>query len=145
MQATAFAEATAAVTTTSTSYEPLAGGPSVSVTVPPSGVIDVAAQATLLNASTSDGAVALYEDGAPVPGQADCTGVDPGLFAIPAGAGELAGGTPAGFGVACVTLGAPGEVVFHTSPGAHTYGLRYAASGGTAAFSNRRLYVTPRP
>jgi hypothetical protein len=106
-------------------------------------VIAVAAQATLAGTSTSDGAVALYEDGAPIPGQADCTGADPGLFALPVGAGDLRGGTPAGLGLACVTLGAPGAVMFHTSPGRHTYELRYAAPGRTATFSNRQLYITP--
>jgi hypothetical protein len=146
--ATGFAEAAGAVGTTSATYVALAGGPSVTVTVPASGVIDVAAQATLLDASDADGAVALYEDGAPMPGQADCTGVDPGLFVIPSGAGDFEGGTPAGLGLACVTLGAGGDVLFHTTPGQHTYELRYAACGcnpGTAEFANRRLYVTPRP
>jgi hypothetical protein len=144
---TAFAEATGTESTASGTYVQLPGGPSVTVTVPASGVIDVAAQATLTDASSADGAVALFEDGAPMPGQADCTGVDPGLFVIPEALGNT-GGTPAGLGLACVTLGAPGEVVFHTTPGQHTYELRYAACGcntGTAFFADRRLYVTPRP
>lgn len=127
------------------------GGPSVTVTVPASGLIEVWAQAVVY----AEGAVSLFEDGKPLAGQAELcspqedTGV---LFAVSAEVGEpITVGTPAAGGVGvCGSLGAPGPVLFQTTPGAHTYELRYASCGcedaaDPAGFSDRRLFVAPRP
>jgi hypothetical protein len=136
-----------------TAYQDL-GGPSVTVTVPASGLIDVAAQATLL-----DGAVSLYEDGQQVPDQDPndaCSG--PGgaspptgvLFGAPGGGPPLILGTPASINfIGCGSTGPPSAVLFKTSPGQHTYTLRYASCGcnapAPAEISDRFLAVTPRP
>ncbi len=137
-------------TANDTSYEDL-GGPSVTVTVPASGLIEVWAQAEI-----TDGAVSLFEDGQQVPGQDPnelCSG---GGTPPPADAllAELGGGTPtvlstpASFSPAgCGGLSAPGGVLFKTSPGQHTYSLRYAwcSCGVQGEFSDRLLAVAPRP
>ena len=142
------ASAAGPVTTSSETFVALSGGPAVEVTVPPSGLIEVWAQATI----SEDGAVSLYEDGKPVPGQAELCG--PGgagvLFAVEGSLGEpIALATPAGPGIGlCGSIGAPAPVLFQTSPGTHTYELRYADCGceGSApsTFSERRLFVGPR-
>jgi hypothetical protein len=132
-------------------FATLPGGPSVTVTVPASGLIEVWAQAVVY----AEGAVSLFEDGKPLAGQADLCSPQEGvgvLFAVSAEVGEpIAVGTPAVAGVGlCGSLGAPGPVLFQTTPGAHTYELRYASCGcedavEPAGFSDRRLFVAPRP
>jgi hypothetical protein len=135
------------VTTGSEEFLALAGGPAVQVTVPASGLIEVWAQATI----NEDGAVSFYEDGRPMGGQAELCGPEgPGvLFAVEGSPGEpLTVATPAGPGIGiCGSLGAPAPVLFQTTPGAHTYELRYAdcgCGGEDPSFSNRRLFVGPR-
>jgi hypothetical protein len=131
------------------------GGPSVTVTVPPSGLIEAVAQADV----DIDGAVSLFEDGQPMAGQdpngfCDTTG---GLVDVllsnefgPPGA-PLTLSTPGGPGPvgACGSVGAGAPNVFQTSPGTHTYTLRYGDCGCDpgidAEFSNRTLTVAPRP
>jgi hypothetical protein len=125
-------------------------GPSVTVRVPESGLIQVAAS---VEAADDDGAVSLYEDGDQMSGQSDiCVPGLPGvLFQSPAsyfpGGGVFS--TPGSMGVlGCGTLGAPGPVLFQTTEGTHTYELRYATCDCTpdpTRFSNRRLWVTPMP
>jgi hypothetical protein len=128
------------------------GGPSVTVTAPASGLIEVIAQADV----DDDGAVTLFEDGQQVPDQdpngfcdtnAPLTDVLLSNSAGPGGPVTLA--TPGGAGfLTCGVLGAPGPNVFKTSPGSHTYELRYAdcgCSGADAAFNDRTLTVAPRP
>lgn len=142
------ASATGSVVTGSEEFVPLAGGPAVQVTVPASGLIEVWAQATI----SEDGAVSLYEDGKPIQGQAEECG--PGgagaLFAIEETVGgQVTVATPAGPGIGmCGSIGAPAPVLFQTTPGTHTYELRYADCGceGTepSTFSDRRLFVGPR-
>jgi hypothetical protein len=144
-------EALAGVELSSGQFTSLPGGPSVTVTVPASGLIEVWAQAVVY----AEGAVSLFEDGKPLAGQAklcspqEDTGV---LFAVAAEVGEpITVGTPALGGVGlCGSLGAPGPVLFQTTPGTHTYELRYASCGcedavEPAGFSDRRLFVAPRP
>jgi hypothetical protein len=143
--AIAFAEQAASVSTDSSEYVAL-GGPSVEVDVPASGLIEVAAQATLPDGS-DDGAVALFEDGDLMPGQATDCGPSGAvaLFSLSSFGGETVGGTPATLPM-CATLGAPAAVRFVTTPGPHTYELRYAlCCTGTATFEDRRLWVTPLP
>lgn len=127
------------------------GGPSVTLVVPPSGLIEVWAQATV----HGEGAVSLFEDGKPLAGQTTFCSPDEGtgvLFSVGVEAGEpLTVATPAAGGVGiCGSLGAPGPVLFQTSPGTHTYELRYASCGcedpaEAAGFVARRLFVAPRP
>lgn len=135
------------VTTGSEEFVALAGGPAVQVAVPASGLIEVWAQATI----NEDGAVSLYEDGRPMGGQAALCGPEgPGvLFAVEGSPGEpLTVATPAGPGIGiCGSLGAPAPVLFQTTPGAHTYELRYAdcgCGGEDPTFSDRRLFIGPR-
>ncbi|HEX2162022.1 MAG TPA: collagen-like protein [Thermoleophilaceae bacterium] len=142
----AFDQETPDVSTSSTTYVSL-GGPSVEVTVPESGLIEVAAQATLRDGSDDDGAVALFEDGSPVAGQADCGPPGAMLFSLRSGSGDdFSGGTPAG-SLLCATLGPPAPVRLLATPGTHTYELRYAVCCGTgsATFADRRLWVSPLP
>jgi hypothetical protein len=127
------------------------GGPSVTVGVLSSGLIEVWAQATV----SGEGAVSLFEDGKPLEGQAAFCSPDEDagvLFAVGLEAGEpITISTPAAGGVGlCGSLGAPGPVLFQTTPGTHTYELRYASCGcedpaEAAGFSDRRLFVAPRP
>ncbi len=133
------------VSTESRSYVQLPGGPSVSVNVPPSGLIEVWAQVTF----EENGGVGLFEDGQLVPGQTPHCG--PGEE----GRGLLASFIPEGItlatpgsdlGAFCGTDSPPAGVLFQTTPGHHTYELRYASCGCTpeAIFSKRRLFVAPR-
>jgi hypothetical protein len=133
-------------TSSDTAYVPL-GGPSVTLTIPPSGLFQVAASAI---GDDDDGVVSLYQDGAQMPGQAIgalCGGPDGALFGTFTAIAGLRWGTPLSGPGGCGVLGAPGPVVFQTTPGSHTYDLRYAFCGcGTqATFSDVRLIVTPLP
>jgi len=150
-----FAQAADQVTTDETTQFVSLGGPSVTVTVPQAtngapgtGFIQVVASARV---SDEAGAVALYQDGANISENEQCqlvTGMpEPPLFATPDGLGGPYG-TPGAIDVigACATSGPPGPVTFITTPGQHTYELRYAycgCSGTDADFSQRRLWVTP--
>jgi hypothetical protein len=144
-----FASAPGSVSTTSDEYEALAGGPSLTATVPQSGFIEVIAQ--VATPDTSDEvAVGLFEDGAFVSGQAtECGGPTSGtLFTTPGGGLGGTYGTPASFGgISCSSTGAPGPVLFQRPPGTHTYELRYAVCcpPGTAEVSDRKLWIGPRP
>jgi len=138
--------AAGSVTTESASFVQLPGGPSVTVTVPSSGLIEVWAQATM----DESGAVALYEDGQSMPGQAEECAHNPGegaLFSLPFPAGEdVTIATPASLG-SCSIEGPPGSVLFQTSPGRHVYELRYQVGCGCSpevTFSKRLLRVGPR-
>ncbi len=153
-----FAEAGGAVSTSSTSsYVALAGGPSVTVSVPQAtnapqgtGLIEVAAQAHI---GADAGAVALFQDGSAMPGQSDVCEIVAGLPgpALFASADTIAGtwGTPASIESitgGCGSTGPAAPVVFTTMPGSHTYELRYefcGCSGTDATFSQRRIWVTP--
>ena len=124
------------------------GGPSVTVTVPASGLIEVWASVEI-----SDGAVSLYEDGQQVPNQDPndfCTGAPPppGVLLTNDGpATTLSTPNDAPFPGVCGRTGAPGPVLFDTSPGPHTYDLRYAwcGCGAQGDFADRTLTVAPRP
>lgn len=151
---TVSAVAAAAATTESETLVALPGGPSLGVTVPVSGLIEVWAQAT----TDEGGAVSLFEDGQPMAGQIELElcGGKPGSGILFSGGPlesepTLAIGTPGSLslGGICASVGPPGPVLFQTTPGHHTYELRYescgcAGPGSPVTFSNRRLYVAPR-
>jgi hypothetical protein len=145
-----------------TGYESL-GGPSVTVTVPSSGLIEVWATVQLGESGNSavaaDGAVALYEDGQRVETDPDelCsagTGLDDILLGgFPLAEGDqVTASTPNGasiFGGCGQFAVDPAPVLLEATPGPHTFELRYAQSGCgcatvPAAFSNRTLRVAPR-
>jgi collagen triple helix repeat protein len=124
-------------------------GPSLTVGVPLSGTIQVAASVEVVD---DDGAVSLYEDGNQIAGQGSfCDGPPGTLFDAPFLDPSMPGpfGTPGSRGVfGCTTVGAPGFVLFQTTPGTHTYELRYASCDCTpdpTTFSNRRLWIAPLP
>jgi hypothetical protein len=138
--------AAAAGTTESETPVQLEGGPSVAVTAPSSGLVEVWAQATV----EGPGYVSLFQDGQPMPGQTEFCAPEEGigvLFAAPGLSGEPETvGTPSA-NLICSTTGAPGPVLFQTSPGQHTYELRYGTCGcgEPVEFSQRLLRVAPRP
>jgi hypothetical protein len=131
------------------SYEDL-GGPSVQVTVPGSGLIEVWAQAEILD--DDGGAIALFEDGQPVHDIADDTycGDDSVLIEMQGGgSGDFVTfSTPPSVEtiLGCASTGAPSPVLLQRPPGEHTYELRYSecVCGGEAEFQNRVLRVGPR-
>jgi hypothetical protein len=155
--ASSFAQATGAVSTDSeVDYVALPAGPTsqpnVTITVGASGTIQVAAQAFI---DEEAGAVSLFEDGTIMPGQSDvCEQAlfgDPGppLFTSPDGfPGGGTWSTPASDPLLgnCASTGPAAPVMFQTTPGTHTYELRYAYCGCTpgdsAEFSQRKLWVT---
>jgi len=151
-----FAQETAGVTTDKDTYQNL-GGPSLTVEVPPSGLVDVYAQVSL---DVNQGAVALYDGASPAPGQdpSVCGPQGPGgppgiIFAdptsVPVATLPVAVGTGTTPGIIqCGTLGPPTPLLFQLSPGTHTLSLRYAScgcAGGDPEFSDRKLWASPRP
>jgi hypothetical protein len=147
--------ASGAVTTESETYAQLSGGPSVSVTVPSSGLIEVWAQMTI----AGEGAVALFEDGQRMQGQSESCAPEFASSALLAssleGPSPIALSTPSSVTIAfpegffCGVEGPPAGVLFQTSPGHHTYELRYQSGCGCGGgepptFSKRLLRVGPR-
>ena len=111
---------------------------------------------------TVGASVSLFEDGQQVPEQdtddscTQSTGGPPPpdgpLLSAPGGPPSLTLATPGGadaIGLFCGNTSAPSPVLFKTSPGSHTYDLRYASCGcnapAPAEFSDRTLIVAPRP
>jgi hypothetical protein len=144
----------ATVGTESETYVQLPGGPSVTVDATASGLVEVWAQVTFHDA----GAVGLFEDGQLMAGQSEFCApeeeergllalLEPGLSPKP-----MTLSTPSGFsytplGVFCGGFGPPAPALFQTSPGHHSYELRYqfgCSCEPEAAFSNRLLRVAPR-
>ena len=145
------APGTATATSGTTDYQAAPDGPSVTVTVPPSGLIEVWATVTV---ESDEGAVALFRDGnvVPIPGQDGICDLDNALLMSQVGGGPLTVSTPPtvpGFGGICGIVGeAPAPVLFNQPPGEHTYELRYAdcgcSPGDDAVFTNRTLRIGPR-
>lgn len=143
---TSSASANGIVTTANeTDYQNL-GGPSVTVTVPASGLIEVWAQV-----EAEEGAIALFEDGVQVPDldpNGACDGPGGALLSVPGSPSAIVA-TPASGFVLCGQPGPPGPVLIRSTAGEHTFSLRYADCGcdpgidGT--FSDRFLAVAPRP
>lgn len=127
------------------------GGPSVEVTVPSSGFIEVWAQVAIND--DEGGGVGLFEDGQEVDGIAEpeTCGDDSALIdAWGSGHGNfILYSTPPVPGViGCTGAGAPAPVLLSRPPGPHTYELRYAqcsCGGAPAEFRDRTLRVAPRP
>lgn len=145
------ARVSAAERTSSTTFAPLATpGPSVVVDVPASGAILVAASVV---AADGDGLVGLYEDGRPFAAATGwCSSELPGtLFEAPADAADdpVRYSTAAGGLMGCLNFGPPLALLLETTPGRHTYELRYALDdcgcSTEVTFSDRRLWVTPLP
>jgi hypothetical protein len=136
------------VSTSNTAGFVALGGPTVTVTIPASGLLQVAASAI---GDDDDGLVSLYQDGSPMADQsgAGVCDLDNSLFGTFTSVPGLRWGTPMNVTIGCVgTPFAPAAVVFQTTPGVHTYDLRYAycGCGGTqATFRDVRLIVTPLP
>lgn len=154
--------AVGAEATESETYAVLPGGPSVDVEVPPSGLIELWAQVTI----EGEGAVALYQDGQLMPGQSEFCAPEEEGRALLASLGAfneeeepmpVTVATPSsisfsifgGGAFVCGSFGPPAPVLFQSSPGEHSYELRYKYCGcqeeETATFSQRRLFVAPRP
>jgi hypothetical protein len=149
---------TQGITTASPSTIPLGDlatpGPQVTVTVPGSGLMEVYAQADFDNGTHGSGVVGLSVDGNL--NMVGCFGNKPGYLIAGPVNGTATGATAAGGGAAAtdcgvlIPQGQPSSIMIHTTPGAHTFKLVYAAasnSGGAATtnFSNRMLAVAPRP
>ena len=144
-------------------YEAL-GGPSVSVTVPDSGLIEVWAQAGI--EGEDGGAVGLFEDGQRITGISEpeiCGDAEPDGIQDGSALIDMQGGAPAGqfiavatpptpgFVLGCASAGAPAPVLLSRPAGRHTYELRYSETscscnpGTGAEFRDRVLRIAPRP
>lgn len=129
-----------------TDYQNL-GGPSVTVTVPASGLVQVWA-----SVEAEEGAISIFEDGAQIPGQdpnASCDAPSGALLAVPGSPSAIvttANALPlSGF---CGAPGPPAPVLLKATPGQRTFSMRYADCGCNAAdatFSDRFLAVAPLP
>jgi hypothetical protein len=117
-------------------------GPSVTVTVPTSGLVEVYARVHIKNDDANgDGQVGLRIDGAP----AEACGASGLIILTPVTTLDLDYATGA-----CGTQGAGSSIMVTATPGTHTFDLVYGVgkNGGaptTVHFSDRRLYVAPRP
>jgi Collagen triple helix repeat (20 copies) len=148
-----FASESAGAATNDTTFQDL-GGPSLTVDVPASGLVEIYAQVTF---DGETGAAALYDGSTRAAGQDPTCGpnppTDPALIRADASGfgGPLTtatGTSPNIITDGCGTLGPPTPVLFQLSPGTHTLSLRYAQCGCSASdaeFSDRKLWASPRP
>jgi hypothetical protein len=117
-------------------------GPSVTVTVPASGLVEVYARVHIKNDDANgEGQVGLRIDGAPAEG----CGAN-GLLILTLANQDLDFATGGGCGI----QGSGNSIMVTATPGTHTFDLVYGIGkiGGaptTVHFSDRRLYVAPRP
>ncbi len=123
----------ATVSTTSTTEVDL-GGPTVTVTVPPSGFVTVYSSADITvdgqQNNSHGGRTQVFEGNQLVALGGSAAGMSPGVF------------------VHASSAGTTGTGIVETSPGVHTFSLRYARSTdsqwtGSAYFNNRKLVVKP--
>ncbi|MEA2410352.1 MAG: hypothetical protein QOC77_913 [Thermoleophilaceae bacterium] len=118
-------------------------GPSVTVTVPTSGLVEVYARVHIKNDDANgDGQVGLRIDGA----HAEACGGNGLIILTPVTTQDLDFTT----GGSCGTQGAGSSIMVTATPGTHTFDLVYGVGKGgggstTVHFSDRRLYVAPRP
>jgi hypothetical protein len=111
------------------------GGPSVRVTVPAGALVGIYAKAQLSVTGSNDATVGLFEP--------QLSPGSPGI--MQSGSATLqqrftAPGSGDGNGVTSQTRA--GWIVLSPPAGTYTFSLRYSASGGTATFASRALYVT---
>jgi hypothetical protein len=123
-------------------------GPSVTVNVPASGLVEVYAEASF--GGSGDGFVSLAEDGSVIADQPFCTDpINPSVQVR----GILQGGGPAFVPIhsipgICAGASEPGAssagglLIFHTTPGTHTYKLVYSTDTGVYV-KTRQLSVAP--
>lgn len=141
------------VTTSSESAYVDLGGPSVTVDVPASGLAEV--WATVTFGAPNDGLVGLYVDGQPAPmdqdGLCGSADIEDALLSTSTDTGTpITLSTPSAsfLPLGCGIPGsAPGPMMVETTPGEHTFSLRYADCGcdpGDATFSGRTLRVAGR-
>lgn len=106
-------------------------GPSVAITVPTNGLVQIIAQVTASAAGGATASVYLDEDGTSLGAILAITSTSPTtLYTAP--------GTTAGTS----TRGRTGPLVIPAVAGTHTYKLRYGSDGfQTATFVTRRLWV----
>jgi hypothetical protein len=121
-------------------------GPSVTLTVPASGLVELYASVHIQNDPNGYGSVGLNVDNAPYP-ITNC-GLDTLLMlSVPNGNSDYAASGNGSCGVRLPATTTPTFVT--TTPGTHTFKLVYAVtrnSGTTTVhFSDRRLFVAPRP
>ena len=150
----AFAQVATGETTTATDETDLATpGPEVRVVVPPSGLIEIFAAADIQVSGGGFGVVTLTEDGVPMPG-VRCLGDEYGGILMaqgmtPGGRGNIVYTAPGPNNAAAQCSSAywqPGALMVATTPGPHTYRLKYEIRGATSAtFYDRRLWIAPRP
>jgi hypothetical protein len=144
--------ATGSITTASPVATPLADlstpGPQVTVDVPASGLVELYAEAHVKGPTNTVGGIGVAIDG--TPGGTSCVGVNGLIINANAVADDTYATGPAG-GLTCgVALpGLPQSLMVRTTPGTHTFKLVYSAlsnaGSATIDFSERRLYVAPRP
>lgn len=134
-----YAEVLTSQTTSSTSVTDLGTvGPSVTVTVPTNALVAIFAVVTMDTQTGSAGGarVDLLQDGSSL-GQIMSLGSASPAIVTYTSTGAIAGIT---------TAYRAGWFVFPPSAASHTYKLQYAAvTSGTAAFSNRKLWVRVLP
>jgi hypothetical protein len=129
------------------------GGPSVTLTVPPSGLVEIyAGEASAGTGGHSD--VFLYEDGNPVAG-VECDGSSPGLIIAddpPTSPPTTISTTGTSYNATtppCGTDGGgvPTSLTVHAGSGSHTFKLEYAIGGGpySTTFTDSFLSIAPRP
>jgi hypothetical protein len=116
--------------TGSTSYTDLATvGPTVRVTVPPNALINLRAQAELKSTDPTKPAQVTVFEAADFPNP-DLTG-----FVAQSASTDHFELNPR----------ISGAILLAATPGTRTYVLKYRATGGTATFRNRRLWITVFP
>jgi hypothetical protein len=118
-------------------------GPSVTVTAPASGLVQVYAEARLLTGADF-AVVTLAEDGNVVPTQPFCTSASPSFSQR--GILESAGLTTFPFATVpgtCSTSEIGGLLIVHTAPGVHTFKLLYSAASTNNSVQDRLLAVAP--
>jgi Collagen triple helix repeat (20 copies) len=144
----AYVTATVAGPLTTSSTTPVdLGGPSVTVTVPPSGLVELYAGGTIAPGG-GHGDVFLFEDGTAV-GAVKCDGFTPGLI-IAADPPTGTSTTGMSFNAStqqCGTDGAgvPISLTLQAGAGSHTFKLEYGNDGAfSTTFTNVFLSIAPR-
>ena len=125
-------------------------GPSVTVEVPASGLVEVYAQAHINGNSGSIGGIGLAIDGTPGgPACVNTAGLMINGQAVTNSTYATGGTDPQAQNCGTQLPGVPQSLMISAPPGQHTFKLVYSAlsSGGpvTVNFSDRRLSVAPRP